>query len=126
MRWGFLLMRLGAVAVAGELVYQDYAAGKASVSGGFVAQEWRSLACAPQWDWPCWWALATIQCESSGNPAAYNFAGPYLGLFQVLNGSTDPMQNTLQAHQQFREWMAGVRQTSPWPNCPAGSAGVRP
>ncbi len=93
-----------------------------SGQGGLSAQDWHDLACAPQWTWPCWWVLATISCESSGNPLAVNWAGPYYGLLQVLNGSTDPLTNLLQGHQQFREWMDGRRQKSPWPSC----APVRP
>ena len=33
--------------------------------------------------WNCAWALAVMYCESSGNPNAYNPAGPYIGLFQL-------------------------------------------
>lgn len=77
----------------------------------------RSIICSPEWTWPCWWARGVVACESSWQTHVVNPAGPYVGLFQVLNGSTDPMTNARQAHQQFREWMEGKRQTSPWPGC---------
>ena len=32
-------------------------------------------------------AAAVIQCESSGNPEAYNPAGPFVGLFQIYVGN---------------------------------------
>ena len=122
-----LMLWAAAPKVAGEGARDAQAAawrtgGVSAVAIVNLAQDWTALVSQPQFTWPTEWALAVIQCESSGNPAAYNFAGPYLGLFQVLNGSTDPMTNALQAHEQFREWMAGVRQTSPWPTC----APVRP
>lgn len=59
-----------------------------------------------------------IQCESSGNPNALNPAGPYIGLFQVLNGPYDPGLNAIEAHIQYVEWVTGVRTESPWPGCP--------
>ena len=59
-----------------------------------------------------------IQCESSGDPNAYNPAGPYYGLFQVLHGPYDPYLNAVEAHIQYVEWVTGVRKVSPWPNCP--------
>ena len=128
---GYYFVRLAAPKVAGE----DRLGSLAGVAGGSptegvlgagMAQDWRSLVCAAQFQWPCSWALAVIQCESSGNPGAYNPLGPYIGLFQVLNGPYDPYLNAVEAHIQYVEWMAGVRQTSPWPSCPVGSAGVRP
>ena len=83
-----------------------------------TGRDWRSLVCSLPFTWPCEWAIAVIMCESSGNPNAYNPAGPYIGLFQVLNGPTDPYLNTVEAHIQFVEWARGVRTVSPWPNCP--------
>ena len=79
------------------------------------AQDWTALV--SQFTWPTEWALAVIQCESSGDPLAYNPAGPYVGLFQVLNGSSDPYTNALQAHYQYRQWVEGIRAVSPWPTC---------
>ncbi len=82
------------------------------------AGKWRPLVCSAPFTWPCEWALAVIQCESSGNPDAYNPAGPYMGLFQVLNGPYDPGLNAVEGHIQFVEWQRGIRAVSPWPGCP--------
>ncbi len=82
-----------------------------------LAQDWTALVSQPIFTWPTEWALAVIQCESGGNPLAYNPAGPYVGLWQVLNGSSDPYTNALQAHYQYRQWMEGIRAVSPWPTC---------
>ncbi len=72
---------------------------------------WAELVC--QYDWDCGYALAIIPCESGGNPNAYNPAGPYIGLFQVLNGSSDPAVNVAQAYAKYASggW-------AHWPNCP--------
>lgn len=128
LKFGFDLL-LWAASVRAQAVAGEGALGAVSVEpfwdrasdvvpeGHRSVQDWRALICAPQWDWPCWWITDLIACESGGNPNAVNWAGPYYGLVQVLNGSTDPMTNLLQGHQQFKDWMAGVRQTSPWPGC---------
>jgi hypothetical protein len=87
-----------------------------SVPGG--ADQWAAFVCAPPFTWPCGWALSVIQCESSGDPNAYNPAGPYVGGFQVLNGPTDPFRNAVEAHIQYVEWERGIRTVSPWPGCP--------
>ena len=74
------------------------------------------IVCAPHWTWDCGWALRVVECESGGDPDAYNPAGPYVSLWQVLNGSFDPWENTRQAHQQFVEWQQGLR-GNPWGYC---------
>jgi uncharacterized protein YabE (DUF348 family) len=75
---------------------------------------WAGLVCSYSWD--CDWALAVIQCESAGNPSAYNSAG-YVGLFQIWEGHgsnlEDPATNVAAAYSLF---LSGGR--SPWPNCP--------
>ena len=75
---------------------------------------WSDLVCAYGWD--CNWALAVIQCESSGNPDAYNPAG-YVGLFQVWEGHgpnlRDPATNVAAAYSLY---LSGG--SSHWPNCP--------
>ena len=65
--------------------------------------------------WPPW-ALRVGECESGGDALAYNPAGPYVGWWQVLNGSFDPYENTAQAHRQFVEWQQGLR-GNPWGYC---------
>lgn len=84
-------------------------------------QALRDLICS--YDWDCGWAIATAICESSLNPNAigseiYNGVRLYfVGLFQVLGGSTDPVTNIEQALVQYKQWQAGQR-ARPWPNCP--------
>lgn len=77
----------------------------------------QAIICTPAFTWPCSWALRTTWCESSWDPNAVNPAGPYRGLFQVLNGPLDPYLNAVEAHIQFREWQQGIRAVSPWPVC---------
>ena len=75
---------------------------------------WADLVCAYNWD--CDWALAVIQCESAGNPNAYNPAG-YVGLFQIWEGHgfnlRDPATNVAAAYSLS---VSGGR--GRWPNCP--------
>lgn len=84
---------------------------------------WASLVCTAEFAWPCEWAIATIQCESSGDPnvvAVENSGGVtyyFVGLFQVLNGPTDPHQNAVEANIQYVQWQEGKR-GRPWPACP--------
>ncbi len=67
--------------------------------------------------WPCEWALAVIECESGGDPNAYNPAGPYVGLFQVWEGYGgnlyDPAVNVAVAWELYQSGGAGH-----WPHCP--------
>jgi len=56
--------------------------------------------------------LLRIDCESGGNPDAYNSAGPFLGLLQILNGSPDPQTNLEQAKTKWESQGAGA-----WPHC---------
>jgi len=78
-------------------------------------QDWRQLVCT--YDWDCGWALAVINCESGGDPAAYNPAGPYIGLFQVWGGFggnlRDPAVNIATAYSLYVSGGPGH-----WPNCP--------
>jgi hypothetical protein len=84
---------------------------RAPVSSG---GSWSDLVCSYGWD--CNWALAVIQCESGGNPNAYNPAG-YVGLFQVWEGHSsnlqDPATNIAAAWSLY---LSGGG--SHWPNCP--------
>jgi hypothetical protein len=67
------------------------------------SQHWRELVCSYNWD--CSWALSVIACESGGNPNAYNPAGPYVGLFQVLDPSRslfDPAANIAAAYAKYQ------------------------
>lgn len=76
--------------------------------------DWHDLVCS--YDWDCNWALAVIQCESGGNPNAYN-SGGYVGLFQIWQGHgdnlTDPATNIAAAYSLYVSGGAGN-----WPNCP--------
>ena len=80
--------------------------------------QWRGLVCSAPFTWPCGWALAVIQCESSGNPNAYNPLG-FVGLFQVSlihrwsrAQLEDPELNVRAAHELY------LRGGMPWPSCP--------
>ncbi len=76
------------------------------------AESWSELVCS--YDWDCSWALSVIACESGGNPNAYNPAGPYVGLFQILDPSRslfDPAANIAAAYEKYqrqgpRAWRA--------------------
>lgn len=76
--------------------------------------DWQTLVCSYSWD--CDWALAVINCESGGNPSAYNPSG-YVGLFQLWEGHganlTDPATNIAAAYSLYASGGAGH-----WPNCP--------
>jgi uncharacterized protein YabE (DUF348 family) len=78
------------------------------------SSSWSDLVCAYNWD--CNWALAVIQCESGGNPNAYNPAG-YVGLFQIWEGNgpnlRDPATNIAAAYSLYASGGRGH-----WPNCP--------
>ena len=77
-------------------------------------QDWRTLVCS--YNWNCTWAMAVIACESGGNPNAYNPAGPYVGLFQVLNPSGslfEPAANIAAAYSKYLRQGPGA-----WPSCP--------
>lgn len=91
--------------------------------GVAVRRDWAPLVCAAPFTWSCEWALAVIDCESSGNPGAVGHEVIddvdyyFYGLFQVWNGPLDPYANALDAHVQYVEWQRGKR-GRPWPNCP--------
>lgn len=85
--------------------------------GRGAVEQWRGLVCNAPFTWDCGWALAVIDCESSGHADAVNPAGPFVGLFQVLNGTTDPYQNAVDAHIKYHAWQRG-EVGPPWPNCP--------
>jgi uncharacterized protein YabE (DUF348 family) len=76
--------------------------------------DWTSIVCS--YDWDCSWALAVIQCESGGNPNAYNPAG-YVGLFQIYEGYggnlRDPATNIAAAYSLYASGGGSL-----WPNCP--------
>lgn len=88
-----------------------------------VAGQWSrdaiaAIVCNAPFTWDCGWALAVIECESGFNPNVSNPAGPFNGLFQVLNGPFDVYLNAVEAHIQYVEWQRGIRTARPWPNCP--------
>src|SRR5688500_5946991 len=59
------------------------------------------------------WADATVECESGGDPWAYNAAGPYHGPWQVYRGALgDVRWNTEQARSIFDRQGPGA-----WPYC---------
>jgi hypothetical protein len=76
--------------------------------------DWTAIVCS--YDWDCSWALAVIQCESGGNPNAYNPAG-YVGLFQIYEGYgpnlRDPATNIAAAYALYLSGGGSL-----WPNCP--------
>lgn len=98
----------------------DRAAGREVVAVGSSVE---SIVCSAEFTWPCSWALATVQCESGGNPNAigrelYNGEWQeFRGWWQVWNGPFDPYLNTVEAHIQYVQWQRGERMR-PWPNCP--------
>ncbi|MGQ0629442.1 MAG: ubiquitin-like domain-containing protein [Sporichthyaceae bacterium] len=69
-----------------------------------------------------WAALA--QCESGGNPRAYNPAGPYYGLYQFntgtwrsVGGSGLPSNATPREQTYRAQLLYKSRGSSPWPVC---------
>ena len=60
--------------------------------------------------------MAVIACESGGDPDAYNPAGPYVGLFQILDPSSslfDPATNIGEAYWKYLNQGPGA-----WRGCP--------
>ena len=86
----------------------------AQAPGPSYQGDWSDLVCSYSWD--CSWALAVIQCESGGNPDAYN-PGGYVGLFQIWQGYgsnlQDPATNIAAAYSLYESGGRGN-----WPNCP--------
>ncbi len=74
------------------------------------------VVCAPEFSWPCEWAVRTVMCESGGDVYAYNPAGPYVGWWQDLDGPYDPYLNTVEAHRKYVAWQRGLV-ALPWPYC---------
>ena len=79
--------------------------------------DWQSVVCT--YDWPCDWAWATIECESSGMIDASSNP-PYVGLFQIdsqlygdMGDLRDPIVNIDAAYTLWAR-DGGVH----WPNCP--------
>ena len=87
--------------------------------------ELRSLICGAPYTWACAWALATIACESGGDPNAVGsewYQGElwyFVGLWQIATRDPamiptlqDPVTNTLEAHWKYTHGGA-----SHWPVC---------
>lgn len=64
------------------------------------------------YDWPHSTACAVLGCESRGDPNARNPRSSATGLFQILNGPTDPAANVALAYQMWRR-----RGWQPWTAC---------
>jgi hypothetical protein len=72
-------------------------------------KDWSALVCT--YDWDCSWAMAVLACESGGDPNAYNPAGPYVGLFQILDPSLslfDPRMNIAEAYYKYQSQGPGA------------------
>ncbi len=72
-------------------------------------KDWSALVCT--YDWDCSWAMAVLACESGGDPNAYNPAGPYVGLFQILDTSLslfDPRMNIAEAYYKYQSQGPGA------------------
>lgn len=76
--------------------------------------EWRSLVLSLPWD--AGTALRIIQCESGGNPNAYNRSSGATGLFQILHGPFDPIANVRLAFSMWssRGWQPWATSASCW------------
>lgn len=70
------------------------------------------VICQPKYEWSCEEAIEVAKCESHLVITAYNKYGPYVGWFQVHEGSFDVVENTAQAYEK---WLA--RGWGPWPHC---------
>lgn len=57
-------------------------------------------------------AKRVVECESGRDPKAFNAAGPYVGLFQIENGTTNARGNVEHARAMYE-----ARGWQPWPNC---------
>lgn len=70
--------------------------------------------------WPCYEAITVAHCEDTDlDPAIVNWAGPYVGPFQIgpMHGLTveqlqDPVTNVREAYSLWLE-----RGWQPWPYC---------
>lgn len=70
---------------------------------------WGWLHLVSAYDWPVATACAVLGCESGGNPNARNSRSSATGLFQILNGPTDPAANVALAYRMWR-----ARGWQPW------------
>lgn len=63
-----------------------------------------------QYNWDDERAFSVMWCESTGNPNARNRYSTATGLFQILDGPTDPVANVRLAHQMWskRGWQPWV------------------
>lgn len=79
------------------------------VVGGSPANQgdWRALVASLPWDSAT--AFAIVRCESGGNPNARNPRSSATGLFQILRGPIDAIENVRLA---FRMWQS--RGWQPW------------
>lgn len=71
-------------------------------------EQWR--AAVSQYPWNVETALRIMQCESGGNPNAYNSKYGATGLFQILHGPWDPYANIARAYEMYsqRGWQPWV------------------
>jgi len=92
-------------------------------SKSYSVDQIEAVVCDGNYAFPCDWAISTILCESSGDAEAegqeiYNGeVVTFEGWWQIVNGPTDPVQNTIEANIQYVQWQNGER-SRPWPNCP--------
>lgn len=75
------------------------------------------MVCTSEFAWTCAEALAIIHCESREYVDIVNPAGPYVGWWQNLNGSSDPYLQTVEANIKYVAWQRG-QVDDPWPACP--------
>lgn len=69
---------------------------------------WRSEIA--KYSWPVEQAMKVMRCESGGNPNAVNERSNARGLFQILGGTLDPVENIAHAHRMWlkRGWQPWV------------------
>lgn len=106
-----------------------------SVSGiAYMGQgEIQALACRPEFRWSCNWVIQVMGCESTFRTTAVGLEVRngvtyyFYGLLQIYHpdppGPTnvwllDPYTNLVEGHIQYVEWVQGIREKTPWPNCP--------
>lgn len=77
------------------------------VRHSYGVERWRALV--SRYPWPVEKVLSIMQCESKGDPNAYNPRSGATGLLQILHGPFDPEANIALAFQMWQK-----RGFTPW------------
>lgn len=99
---------------ADEAARQARASRSATRTRGAATGNWSALI--NQYPWPTGTAYRIMMCESGGNANALNRSSGATGLFQILNGPSDPAANVATAFRMYqsRGWQPWNASRSCW------------